>query len=412
MIAVRLRCTRSRPCSLGTEIFDREDFEVHRVGREERRTARGNLLRFSVCRIPCHARACGVPKGRYLLFDAGQFGTGEHPHEDKLSFVLHAYGRTLIIDPGIGDATEGTVTGETASDEYLRSSRAHNSLIINGKEQCRKRMSEAELVPDPDTRWISAPSFDFVEGWYKEGYASAGEDVLLRDLAHKRSIFYIRGDYFILHDLVLGEGEHRLEQIFQLATVYEDGNNGGMPGCAERLDNGIARTTNPNLGNIVIAPTDTAGLKVKLRRGKTLSYELAYLMSRSLPTALNVVLFPLPPREEMSPEIRLIDLAADADVLATGFTVAHGEFTDIVLISDDGFAEICASDLQFRGEYLFLRCDKRRQPQWCGMINGQFLRWRGRVLVDLPEPREGYAKRLGASVAKQKTGERENGWGR
>ena len=111
----------------------------------------------------------GVPKRIICSLTPGQFGTGEHPHEDKLSFALHAYGRPLIVDPGIGNATEGAVTGETVSDRHLRSSRAHNSLIINGKEQCRKRMSEAEFVPDPDTRWISAPSFDSLRGGTKRG---------------------------------------------------------------------------------------------------------------------------------------------------------------------------------------------------------------------------------------------------
>ena len=202
----------------------------------------------------------------------------------------------------------------------------------------------------------------------------------------------------------LAKGERRLEQIFQLAPVYQDGNYGGAPGYAERLDNGIARTANPNLGNIVIAPTDTAGLEVELRRGKTLSYELAYLMNRSLPTALNVVLFPLPPREEMSPEIRLIDLAVDADVLATGFSVAHGEFTDVVLISDDGFAEICTFGRAISRRIPVSACrqteatpvvrdDKRTISQMAGERVGRS-----------PEPQESYAKRLGGSVVKQKTG--------
>ena len=73
---------------------------------------------------------------------------------------------------------------------------------------------------------------------------------------------------------------------------------------------------------------------------------------------MNVVLFPLLPGAEVSLEIRLLDVAADADVLATGFSIAHGEFTDYVLISDDGFAEMATSELEFRGEYAFLRVDR------------------------------------------------------
>jgi len=39
------------------------------------------------------------PEARYLLFDAGPFGYG-HQHEDKLHFVLYAYGKKLVTDPG------------------------------------------------------------------------------------------------------------------------------------------------------------------------------------------------------------------------------------------------------------------------------------------------------------------------
>ena len=177
-------------------------------------------------------------------------------------------------------------------------------------------------------------------------------------VVHKRSIFYIREEYFILHDLVLGEGEHRLERLFHLATVTDDGRDGEQAGCAERLEDGIVRTVDRDSGNLVIAPTDADGLEVTLGSGETSSCELAYLMNRALPTAMNLVLLPFPPRAEVSPEIRLMEVAADADVLATGFSVAHGGFTDFVLISDDGFAEMCTPELEFRGGVRLSACGR------------------------------------------------------
>ncbi len=36
---------------------------------------------------------------RYMLFDAGPFGYG-HQHEDALSFVIYAYGKYMLVDPG------------------------------------------------------------------------------------------------------------------------------------------------------------------------------------------------------------------------------------------------------------------------------------------------------------------------
>ena len=38
---------------------------------------------------------------RYLVFDCGPLGEGNHGHLDVLSFEMAAYGRSLIVDPGI-----------------------------------------------------------------------------------------------------------------------------------------------------------------------------------------------------------------------------------------------------------------------------------------------------------------------
>ena len=111
----------------------------------------------------------------------GISGREGQPHGDKLSFLLHAYGRRLIDAPGIVGAGKGV------------------------------GIEESVYAPDPDSRWMSTPSFDFAEGWYKGSY---GDDDAVRDLVHKRSIFYVRGEYFILHDLVLGEGSTGLSRIF------------------------------------------------------------------------------------------------------------------------------------------------------------------------------------------------------
>ncbi|MEZ4764024.1 MAG: heparinase II/III family protein [Calditrichia bacterium] len=37
---------------------------------------------------------------RYLMFDCGPLGEGNHGHIDFLSFEMAAFGRSLIVDPG------------------------------------------------------------------------------------------------------------------------------------------------------------------------------------------------------------------------------------------------------------------------------------------------------------------------
>lgn len=353
----RSEASAAEACSLGIEIFDRDDLRYVASEGKEGEPPKDTSHAFPYAGYYV-MRDCWRPEAQYLLFDAGNVGAGGRPLGDKLSFLLYAYGRRLIVDAGMGIA---------GAEGYSRYSRAHNSIVIDGKRQRSGPTAEAAHVPDPDTRWISTPSFDFAEGWYKEGYGDDDDAAL--DLVHKRSIFYVRGEYFILHDLVLGEGEHRVEQVFHMA-----------PGNVERLEGGIVRTAEAHSGNLVIAPADAEGLEVTLGSGECSSCKLVYAMDRLLPTAMNLVLFPTSPYAEVSPEIRLMEVAADADVLATGFSVAHGGFTDLVLISDDGFAEMRTSELEFRGEYAVLRLDGEGRPLWWRLVHGEFLSWRGEVL--------------------------------
>ena len=67
---------------------------------------------------------------RYLLLDAGPFGYG-HQHEDKLNFVIYAYGSVLVLDPG------NYPYDNSVWRKYITSSYAHNVLHIDGKEQHR-----------------------------------------------------------------------------------------------------------------------------------------------------------------------------------------------------------------------------------------------------------------------------------
>ena len=279
---------------------------------------------------------------QYLLFDSGPLG--KPGYQDKLSFVLYAHGRQLITHNHRNKDENSSSTAE-----------AHNVILIDGKRQ----LTEPEIVPDPDTRWVTTSAFNFVEGWSKTS-----------DYHHKRSIFYVKGEYFILHDLVLGEGDRSLEQIFHLDT------------CGEQFitpDVGQAWTQEPGRSNIFIGAVDVTKLN-----GNRLTYQT----QRELPAVLNVVLFPMKPNVEQRLSVSPVFVNADTDVLATGFTVQSNDVTDTFLISDDGFASISTTEteekIEFEGEYLFLRGDK------FVMINGRSLKVGKKVLANLDEPRAYY----------------------
>ena len=70
------------------------------------------------------------PDSRYLIFDAGPFGSS-HGHEDKLSLELFAYGKPFIIE-------SGTFTyQQNRWRKYFTSSFAHNTIVVDGRSQLR-----------------------------------------------------------------------------------------------------------------------------------------------------------------------------------------------------------------------------------------------------------------------------------
>ena len=268
------------------------------------------------------------PDGQYLFFDA-------HPkrssnNADTSNLTLYAHGRQL---------TTGSVgllgTTPTISD-----------------------------VLDP--QWITTPVFDWVEQWYQAA-----------DVHHKRTIFYLKGEYFILHDLVLGAEGQTLEQTFRLGEGIDTHID---------ADAGHARTQEPRRSHLFIGALGTTHLTVALAEDSVI-----YQCNSELPVVLNTLLFPMRPGVKAHPTISEILVDTDADVLGTGFSLELLNTTDTFLISDDGLAEMSAGDIRFVGEYLFLRRGASGSVQFI-MLNGRFLKVGAKVLADLDEPRESYVQ--------------------
>ena len=266
--------------------------------------------------------------GQYLFFDAQP--KGQSKNADISSLALYAHGRQL---------TTGSV-----------------------------RVLDTQLLTfdSLDRQWITTATFDFVEKWYK-GAA----------VHHKRAIFYLKGEYFILHDLILGEEAQTLEQTFHLG--------GGIDAHID-ADAGHAWTEDARRSNLFIGAADTTNLTVALDGDSVI-----YRCNKETPLVLNTLLFPMGPGVKAHPTISDLEVRTDADVLGTGFTVELPNTTDTFLISDDGLAEMSTEDIRFVGEYLFLRRDASGSVQFI-MLNGRFLKVGPKVLADLAEPRESYVQ--------------------
>lgn len=90
----------------------------------------------------------------FVIVTAGPVGTGglgNHKHNDLLSFEAHLLGEDVLIDPGTF-----AYTGDPVARNAFRSTRAHNTVMIDGVEQNRiPAASLFSLQDDAHPRWLS-----------------------------------------------------------------------------------------------------------------------------------------------------------------------------------------------------------------------------------------------------------------
>jgi hypothetical protein len=171
-------------------------------------------------------------QARYAVIRNGPFES--HSHADLLNIELSAFAQPILVDPGTY-----TYNGPWPWRTYFRSARAHNALIVDGQGQALAHRVFRWLFPPTGRtlRWQqhdngtgpfnAAPSVDAdgsgrrraSEEGYGEGTCPVdyyeGEHNGFRRLpgrpVHRRVMLAVRGEYWLLLDLLLGRGRHDIE---------------------------------------------------------------------------------------------------------------------------------------------------------------------------------------------------------
>ncbi len=190
----------------------------------------------------------------YLAFDGGPFGRG-HQHEDKLGFWLFAYGRNLLIDPGrhLYDWSERSFL------PYLRSTRAHSTITIDGADQCSRNRPDKWIPREPaPMTWSESDGEIRAAAAYELGYGEGNEIAVV----HRREIVFVAGRFWLVFDRVEGASRHLVESRFQFApgevtldgpravTTFDDANLLLEAVCRPGFDDAevAAGQRNPDLG--------------------------------------------------------------------------------------------------------------------------------------------------------------------
>ena len=192
---------------------------------------------------------------RFLMMECGPFGYG-HQHEDKLSFVLHAFGARLVFDAGS--------YAYDASDmrRYVLSARGHNVIHVDGMEQNRRGgPRDGYVVKEPVAMaWSTDERYDFAAGTYGRLPEEAWGKDRKRGIIHTRRVLFIKPDWWLICDTV--EPDDNEEHLYE-STFHLDADDASVD------PDTLAVSTRRSGAQLIVIPLRQAGLAARIVKGQT-----------------------------------------------------------------------------------------------------------------------------------------------
>jgi heparinase II/III-like protein len=214
------------PLATGAVLFDRGDFKsvagsireetVWLLGPAGARWFEGRSLQqltaasFSFEHSGIYVMSSENPLLRQLVINAGPHGAGRsgHRHADALSVQLAVNGQPLLIDPG----TFAYVDSDAERNRF-RETACHNTAQVDDLSQAEPSGPFGwEALPNAGVdRWVTGKTFDLFVGSHR-GYCR-----LRQPVQHRRYVFHSKPNFWLIRDVLEGEGVHQLEVSWHFA---------------------------------------------------------------------------------------------------------------------------------------------------------------------------------------------------
>jgi hypothetical protein len=150
------------------------------------------------------------PHALHAVVDCGPLGALNcgHAHSDALSIEVAVGGCSFFVDPGTYTYTESA-----ADRDHFRHSAAHNTVTVDG---------ESASVSDGPFSWTYRADAT-AESWWTGGVVDRlvgshpGFQRLSNPAMHRRSVYFVRGEYWLVVDTILTAGSHESTAHFHAA---------------------------------------------------------------------------------------------------------------------------------------------------------------------------------------------------
>lgn len=150
-------------------------------------------------------------RGNYLLLDCGPLGPEYQPghgHCDTLSYELSVGGQRMIVDSGVE-----SYYGDLDWRLYYRSTRAHNTVVVDGAEQSEiwSRFRVGQRAQPKEVHWEDAgEALAYVTA------AHTGYQRLPGAVEHRRWMCWVDRKFWLVCDRITGDGSHQAESLIHL----------------------------------------------------------------------------------------------------------------------------------------------------------------------------------------------------
>eukprot|EP00051_Salpingoeca_urceolata_P028965 m.488563 g.488563 ORF g.488563 m.488563 type:complete len:838 (-) comp25909_c0_seq1:98-2611(-) len=183
----------------------------------------------------------------WAWFQVGPYGSSGHAHRAKLMLAVRAFGSMLLVDSGRFQYN-GVGLSKTLHDEYSRTTHAHNTLTLDGKDQLNSPALTKSPVPTTSYH-ISLP-WDYVREsmalW--EGLDGFGN--------HTRAVFYKRSGYFVVLDRVETDKRRSVQMTWH---AHPNASVSVQTGTCGALLGGVDPATGkPTAAGLVVVPASGA----------------------------------------------------------------------------------------------------------------------------------------------------------
>ncbi len=302
-----------------------------------------------------------------LLIDCGPHGALNcgHAHADALGFTLVVRGRAVLVDPGTY-----TYTTPREQRDYFRSSAAHNTVTVAGQSSSIpggafswRHIGQSSLIA-----WTSGVRCDYFEG-AQDGYAR-----LSPPARHSRAVLFLKGDYWIVRDRIVTDGDHDVELHLHFA-----------PGIALEIlspSRAVAQwgpDSQPETLEIGVF-----GQQGVMRGGEgwvsssygALSPAPTCVFTARAPGPRDLVSFLVPGSGSRD----AIEIRERPATKGRAFTVVRRGVEDVLLVG--GGTDAASGDLSSDAAWAWVRkpCGDELPSEFV-LVQGRYLRWRGRKLV-------------------------------